>query len=108
MKLKHALSLLCALTLWPLLSSAELNIEITKGVAGAVPIAVLSENGNSNVSFEEIANIVRNDLRTSGRFQPLSPNDIPNAFKSNPLGSAQWQDLGVENLITGAIQSNGG
>lgn len=108
MKLKHALSFLYALSLWPLLSVAELNIEITKGMAGAVPIAVLSENVNSNVSFEEIANIVRNDLRTSGRFQPLSANDIPNSFRINPSASAQWQDLGVENLITGAIKANGG
>jgi TolB protein len=90
---------------------AELNIEITQGMAGAVPIAVVSEaddvSSHAGISFEEIANIVRNDLRASGRFQPLRHNQRPKNISSTAIDHLAWQDMGVENLIIGNIEPRG-
>tara|TARA_R110002110_G_scaffold271566_1_gene486932 strand:- start:32427 stop:33815 length:1389 start_codon:yes stop_codon:yes gene_type:complete len=90
---------------------AELNIEITQGMAGAVPIAVVSEtseaSSTTDISFEQIANIVRNDLRASGRFQPLRRNQRPKNITSAEIDRLAWQDMGVENLIVGDIEARG-
>lgn len=92
---------------------AGLTIEITKGTTGAVPVAVVSEDDHTQlsnrnpVSFEEIAQIIRNDLRTSGRFAPLRPFDMPQQ-DPRTVALQTWQNLGVENLISGSIESLGG
>ena len=47
---------------------AVLEIEITQGVEGALPIAVVAFAGDVYTSPEAVENIVRNDLGRSGFF----------------------------------------
>jgi len=114
MKIRHTISVFLAALFYvstPL--KAELNIEITQGTAGAVPIAVLSESiddiesSDTAVSFDQLAKIVRNDLRASGRFQPLRPNQIPKNLSTQKIDRLAWQDMGVENLIIGSVEPRG-
>ncbi len=48
---------------------ALLNLELTRGVSGAVPITVLPFSVQGEVPREDIASIISNDLRNSGRFK---------------------------------------
>lgn len=105
---KQLLTLLIAL--YSSVASAELTIQITQGTAGAAPIAILSEpsqyEGANQANFEDIATIVRKDLYSSGRFSPLLSNQMPkNPIQADPT---VWQDLAVENLITGRVEPQGG
>lgn len=88
---------------------ARLNIEITQGTAGAIPIAVLAQDASNhpNNQFEELAYIIRNDLRASGRFQPLRDNQMPRNKSTDNIDYLAWQELGVENLIIGSMHATG-
>lgn len=105
-------SLRCLLLLWSLTATtfaySALTIEITKGMTGAVPVAVLTEQHpqTTQASFEELAQIIRNDLRTSGRFAPLLPYQMPQK-QPNEIDPSWWQELNVENLITGTLEEVG-
>ncbi len=76
-------------------AQARLNIEITEGMVAAVPIAVMkSEEEVRNAhgtSFEQLAVVIRNDLRMCGRFEPLM----------------SAQEPGVENIVLGKVQALG-
>ncbi len=47
---------------------AMLSMELTRGVVGAIPIAVIPFSGQANMLPEDIAAVMANDLRNSGRF----------------------------------------
>lgn len=92
---------------------ARLNIEITQGMVGGVPIAVTPTaeerlSGRNGTSFEELAEVVRNDLRMCGRFSPLNSYNMPriNSIKDERLSST-WQAVGAENVVLGSVQSTG-
>jgi len=91
--------------------NARLNIEITQGTASGVPIAVTSgyqetvTSHDGSPSFEEIAVVVRNDLKMCGRFAPLYPEQMPRLTSSQQeMAFGTWQKLGAENAVIGAIQ----
>ncbi len=114
MKIRHTVGVfLAALFCVAAPLQAELNIEITQGTVGAVPIAVISEatvdaaSSGSEVSFDQLAKIVRNDLRASGRFQPLRRNQLPKNLSTKEIDHLVWQDMGVENLIIGSVEPRG-
>lgn len=95
---------------------AKLNIEITRGNAGGVPIAVgtsVQENmnqrrGHIDSSFEELALVIRNDLKMCGRFEPLYPEQLPNVQSvQQEMDLATWQKLDVENVVIGSVQPTG-
>lgn len=92
---------------------AELNIEITQGMAAAVPIAVPSFEGPrfanqvSNQMPVNIAEVVSNDLRTSGRFRPIQGGEARLGHKPSSHELERWQQSGVENVVVGNIQPTG-
>lgn len=94
---------------------AELNIEITQGMAGAVPIAVPSFEGpkfaNQRASVGsvpiDLAEIISNDLRTSGRFRPVGGNMPRMSNNPNDVNLKYWQKQSVENIVIGNVQPMG-
>ncbi|HKY69443.1 MAG TPA: Tol-Pal system beta propeller repeat protein TolB [Gammaproteobacteria bacterium] len=101
----------CFLAAFCLVTKAELNIEITQGIIGAVPIAVppfkvesYAPNGLKRTS-EDIAEIVAHDLLTSGRFRPLLRSELPRHTSSfQGVDALSWQSLEVENLVLGLVK----
>ncbi len=82
----------------------ELTIQITKGVEGAQPIAIVPFGGNAGLP-EDIAAIVANDLQRSGRFAPLKPSqfvDRPTDFGQINFGN--WRALSVNHLAVGQVR----
>ncbi|MBS0287766.1 MAG: Tol-Pal system beta propeller repeat protein TolB [Proteobacteria bacterium] len=94
--------------------NARLNIEITQGEAGGIPIAVttsVQENAAKKMvgsSFDEIAQVVRNDLKMCGRFSPLYPEQFPTVRSAQQeLDVGTWQTIGAENLVLGTVTPTG-
>jgi TolB protein len=97
--------LLLALVLSPA-AHAVLNIRITQGIEGALPIAVVpfGWEGPTGDPPQMLGDIVANDLARSGRFAPIPFDDLP-AQPSEPsqVRFGDWRLLGTSNLVIGKL-----
>ncbi|MCW8887866.1 MAG: Tol-Pal system protein TolB, partial [Gammaproteobacteria bacterium] len=89
---------------------ARLNIEITGGVEGGIPIAVVPfgwEGGG--LAPEQIGGIIQNDLSRSGQFTPLSADQmIATPSTGKMIDFALWRQTGIDNIVVGRLQPQGG
>ena len=94
-------------------SIAALTIDITQGIDGALPVAVVPfawsgsgpTKGASTAAPENIAAIVASDLRRSGRFAPIPNSDlVGKPSHSSEVNYTAWRALGVDNLIVGQVR----
>ncbi len=83
-------------------SSAPLTLEITQGVVSAVPITIPDFNSDGLVD-QNLAQIIRDDLRRSGRFQLTTTANLSDQTIEQP-DIAYWRQQGVENLLLGQIK----
>ena len=113
----HKLSRFILLTLFVFgsarVSFAALTIDITQGIDGALPIAVVPfawlgtapTQGASIAAPENIAAIVASDLRRSGRFAPIPTSDlVGRPSHGSQVNYTAWRTLGVDNLIVGHVK----
>jgi TolB protein len=87
---------------------AALTIEITQGIEGAVPIAVVPfDTANSRQApRENVAEIIASDLARSGRFAPVpEQNLIAYPAETSQVRFQDWRTLGVENLVIGKVET---
>ncbi len=94
----------------PVLAPAALTIEITQGMEGAVPIAIVpfSQPSGGAQPPEDVSQIVMDDLRRSGRFDPVSEQNLvsrPNVPEQ--IRFQDWKTLGVESLVIGQVEPAG-
>ena len=102
----HRLWLLALLVLcWVPEARAVLTIKITKGVEGALPIAVVPFGGDTSPALPvDMARVIATDLESSGRFKPMARADMPGRpVEPAAVGFADWRRLGMENLVIGRI-----
>lgn len=88
---------------------AVLDIEITEGEEGALPIAIapFAWSGPAPLS-EDIAAIISADLHRSGRFAPLAREALPAQPKeAKEILFPQWRAKKVENLVIGKVVADG-
>ncbi len=105
--------LLCA---WGLMLAGDaqaLTINITRGSEGALPIAVVrfGWEGATGTPAGNIAAIISDDLRRTGRFAPLPDSDLPgHPHDGSQVDFRDWRRLGTENLVVGRlkVQPDGG
>jgi TolB protein len=103
--------MLILLALWQLPAVAALTIEITEGVEGALPIAVVpfgwqGEKGRGPT--QDIASIIRDDLQRSGRFASMPAREmLARPQSGSDVEFRDWKVLGMENLVVGQVQPNG-
>jgi len=101
-------SFLLLMAFWVGNAQAALTIEITQGVKGAMPIAIVpfTWEGPMPQAPLDIGAIVTTDLYRSGRFSPLPERDML-ARPSDPskVNFQNWRVLGVENLVVGKIRA---
>lgn len=103
--LNHVLLLGLCLPAWV---QAALTIEITQGMDGAVPIAVVPFDSEQNryTPKQNVAAIIADDLRRSGRFAPLAEQDlIARPTQVKQVRFQDWRTTGVENLVIGKIET---
>src|SRR3990167_2985016 len=91
--IRHPIRALAFIVVFLFSSSAMdiLNLELTRGVAGAMPIAVVPFSVQGEMPPQDVSAIIANDLQNSGR------------FKVSGQGST-----GVDEVVQGKIQSAGG
>lgn len=92
-------------------AQAVLNLELTQGVQGSIPLAVVTFAGQSSndSSTDNVANIVNNDLQNSGRFKLMNPaqmQQFPHA--ASDVDFSYWQKQNTNYLVVGNVQSVGG
>ncbi|MEC8299918.1 MAG: Tol-Pal system beta propeller repeat protein TolB [Pseudomonadota bacterium] len=94
---------------YPFLSlNGELRIEITQGLDRAVKIAVVPFAWKGKRSSPaELDQIIANDLRISGRFEPLKKENML-SFPENEseIFVRDWRMLGAEYLVYGYLEPN--
>lgn len=90
---------------------AALTIEITQGVEGALPIAVVPFAWRGDAGSppqHKVGGVVADDLRRSGRFKPLPENElIARPTRGEEVDFRDWRALNVENLVIGEVSPNG-
>jgi TolB protein len=84
---------------------AVLTIEITQGMEGASPIAIVPFAAPAGAGLpEDIAGIISANLRRSGRFAPLPEADlIARPTEANAVRFQDWRVLGVGDLVIGRV-----
>ena len=93
---------------------AELKIDITRGNAEPMPIAVtqfFGKNEQAAAAGRDIAGVISADLERSGLFRPVDPKafiQTPDALQTQPR-FPDWRALAAQALVTGAaeVQSDG-
>ncbi|MGB7934155.1 MAG: Tol-Pal system protein TolB, partial [Gammaproteobacteria bacterium] len=105
---RHTLIVLLLLLARPAYS--DLTIEITKGMEGAIPIAVVPFGGNESAGAgqENVAAIIASDLSRSGRFEPLPDRDL--VSRPSDITQVQypvWRMLNVDDMVIGKVTPSG-
>lgn len=104
--LKRVCSTLVLLLLAMQQAWGVLTIEVTEGVEGASPIAVVpfSWQGKDKVP-QDIAQIVASDLQRSGLFAPLPrENMVSQPHQGSEVNFTDWRVVNVEHLVIGKVQ----
>lgn len=89
--------------------ATDMTIEITKFIEAATPVAIVPFSSQGLQSPpDQIADIIRNDLRLTGRFKTYPVTDLP-AQPDNPgkVRYENWRILGAEALVIGEVQTVG-
>ena len=92
-------------------AQAILTIEITQGVEGAMPVAVVpfewkGEEGTQPP--EDVAAIITADLQRSGRFAPLPVDDmLSQPHEGSEVNYHDWRLLNVDSLVVGRVIPSG-
>lgn len=92
------------------LCRADLTIEITRGIDGALPVAVVpfGWQGNQQKAPVDLASIVAADLTRSGRFTTLPASDmLTRPHNPTQVRFRNWRALGQESLVIGHLRETG-
>lgn len=106
-------AVLYAMLLLPAVAKANpgLVIEITEGAEGALPIAVVPFKWTgtpAQMPAHDVSGIITNDLRSSGRFDPLPATKmLTRPSTGEEVDFRDWRTLAVENIVVGQVQPNG-
>lgn len=121
LKMKLLFSALLGLCIVSLAGSAHavLNIEITQGVEGAMPVAIVpfgwevpAQSAQMPTALTaplkppvDVAAIISADLARSGRFAPLPPKDmVARPHADSTINFSNWRVFQTENLVVGTLQ----
>lgn len=87
---------------------AQLRLDITQGVRDAVPIAVVPFGGQAEGGENDIAAVVANDLRMSGRFAPLERRDmVTRPTSGGEVRFEDWRLLKSDFIVVGRVEPDG-
>ena len=91
-------------------SYGALDLQLTKGVAVAIPIAIMPFTGPSVLApgYETIPQVIKNDLQNSGQFQVIGPSNVDQTGASlQQIDCTYWRKQKVNALLVGAINPLG-
>ncbi len=86
-------------------AESDVVISVDEGVSMAQPIAVVPFKGSAS---DDVAQIIADDLRNSGKFSPIERSKLPAQPGSvGEVVSQQWTDIGVDMVVVGQVTPNG-
>ncbi len=86
---------------------ADLTINITQGVSGAVPVAVVpfAWQGTSGAAPVDVAAVVRADLARSGRFKAFPVADmLEKPSQAEKINFSNWRSVAVDDVVIGRVK----
>ena len=85
---------------------AVLDIQITEGVSGGIPIAIVPFDWSGAGAMEQgVAAIIHANLARTGRFSLLPETDfLEHPHDGSEVNFDNWKALGVENLVVGKVK----
>jgi TolB protein len=88
---------------------AELVVEITKGQADAIPIAIVPfSSAEAAAASFDVAKLVSDDLARSGRFKTTDRKDmIEQPHTGAGISFDDWRRLNNDYIVVGQVQSSG-
>jgi len=90
-------------------SQAQLRLDITQGVQDAVPIAIVPFGGQGSEAATDVAAVVANDLRLSGRFAPLERADmVTRPTSGGEIHFQDWRLLKSDFIVVGRVEGDAG
>ncbi len=106
--MKQLILLLMAFLSWQQAVLADLTIEITEGVEGALPIAVVPFGQQGAIPpSEDVAEIINADLHRSGRFKTLPQVDmLARPTRGDEVEFRDWRALAVDYLVVGELETS--
>lgn len=85
-------------------SKGPLEIRITQGAQGALPIAIVPFEWGGAALPEDIAQVIANDLTRSGSFEPMPRADLPSSPSDvGQVNFKDWRTVGMDNLLIGRV-----
>lgn len=108
MRIPVSPALLLLACLWSSAAQAVLDIHITQGVEGGIPVAVVPFQWTGQGALpQDISQIVSDDLRRSGRFELKPQSDfLEMPHHGSEVDFEKWRAIGVENLVVGSVKPN--
>jgi TolB protein len=88
-------------------ANAVLKIDITEGIEGATPIAIIpfTWSGSSKLIDADISSIVSSDLARSGKFSPVPEKQLlARPQRPDDIHFKTWRVAGVDHLVIGAVE----
>ncbi len=91
----------------PALVQARLEVTVSGGTEGALPIAIVPFGWEGKEALsEDVAAIVRADLARSGRFAPLSNEElVAQPHHGDAIDFEAWRQAGIETLLVGKVEN---
>ncbi len=87
---------------------AILNLELTSGVSGAVPVAIVPFAGQGEAPVN-VSDVINTDLQNSGRFKVYGRNDFSDTPSTiQDVKFKTFQELGTDDVVIGSVRSVGG
>lgn len=106
-KLLSLIILVVTVTL-PYSAYAILSMELTRGVAGAIPVAVVPFAGASDAP-QDVSGVVTNDLTNSGRFKVFGRGKLTEfPSDASQVSGEYFQRLGTDNVVVGKVDAISG
>jgi TolB protein len=93
-------------------AQAALTIEITQGVDGALPVAIVPFGWQGPIGGSapvDVSAVITADLARSGRFSTLPVNDmLAHPHEGTEVNFRDWRLLNVESLVVGRVINSEG
>lgn len=89
---------------------AKLEIVITEGLNDARPIGIVPFSWNGDTVLpENISDVITNNLRRSGKFNPIAMSDMPQfPTQDGEVDYAAWAAKGIDTVLVGKIEQRSG
>ncbi len=89
-------------------AKAVLEIEITQGIEGAIPVAVIPFTTEGGTPPQDVGGIVNADLGRSGLIATTPADLFPQRITdARQINHPAWSGKGIENIVIGSVQTSG-